>query len=233
MKKLVEVEGEVEGVGGRCRCTEERLIPLLTEIRNLLRENLTAANTLAARRERDAERKRTKRQKGEMSADKTLTENEEREKENSPLQPPIENKGKEEKDHDHDYAGARARKGDLLRQQRVAEVESFRVEIGGDVDPEVFVDYYLSNHRGWPKKWQARYRNWTKNGKRGGRLSPDKLKVKKSKQSYSLADWSLCAERCAAFREGKCTCGIETPPNCNTRPFPPEECPHFQGGTAI
>ena len=61
-----------------------------------------------------------------------------------------------------------------MREARIAEVEAYRAETGSDIDPEVFVDYYLSNHRGWPMNWQARFRNWTRNGKPDGRIKPDK-----------------------------------------------------------
>ena len=80
-------------------------------------------------------------------------------KENLPPTPPIREKGEEKKTTTTTTARARADSQDSMREARLAEVEAYRAETGSDIDPEVFVDYYLSNHRGWPKNWQARFRN--------------------------------------------------------------------------
>ena len=95
-------------------------------------------------------------------------------KENLPPTPPIREKGEEKKTTTTTTARARADSQDSMREARIAEVEAYRAETGSDIDPEVFVDYYLSNHRGWPKNWQARFRNWTRNGNPDGRLKPDR-----------------------------------------------------------
>ena len=42
--------------------------------------------------------------------------------------------------------------------------------------------------------------------------------------------WALCAERCAKFRDGHCTCGVAVPPAYQPRNCPPEECPYFANG---
>jgi hypothetical protein len=39
--------------------------------------------------------------------------------------------------------------------------------------------------------------------------------------------WALCAERCANFRDGRCTCGAKIPPQLRAHQCPPEECPYF------
>lgn len=44
--------------------------------------------------------------------------------------------------------------------------------------------------------------------------------------------WALCAERCANFRDGRCTCGVAVPPALQPRRCPPEECPRFRKGGA-
>ena len=52
-------------------------------------------------------------------------------------------------------------------------------------------------------------------------------KAKRAAKTYSLSEWVLCAERCANFRNGKCTCGENVPPACRAYPIPPEECRNF------
>lgn len=81
------------------------IITILTEIRDLLRENLTATNVLAERREKDRKRKR-------LVRGQTLTEKEEGkeagEKEKSPLHPPKGKEG-EEKGEEKETLNGRAR----------------------------------------------------------------------------------------------------------------------------
>jgi hypothetical protein len=45
---------------------------------------------------------------------------------------------------------------------------------------------------------------------------------------FAAEDWALCAERCARFRDGRCTAGAKVPPNCQKPPAPPEECATFK-----
>ena len=45
--------------------------------------------------------------------------------------------------------------------------------------------------------------------------------------------WTLCAERCANFRDGRCACGVAVPPALQPRKCPPEECPYFAKGDAV
>jgi len=42
-----------------------------------------------------------------------------------------------------------------------------------------------------------------------------------------LDAWCLCEERCANFKDGKCTEGQTIPPDKREWPIPPEECHHF------
>lgn len=46
--------------------------------------------------------------------------------------------------------------------------------------------------------------------------------------------WALCADRCAKFRDGRCSLGAKVPPQLRSHRCPPEECPAFsaKGGVA-
>ena len=39
--------------------------------------------------------------------------------------------------------------------------------------------------------------------------------------------WTLCEERCANFKDGRCTMGIKVPPDQCEWPCPPQGCRHF------
>ena len=45
--------------------------------------------------------------------------------------------------------------------------------------------------------------------------------------------WALCADRCAKFREGRCSRGAKLPPQLRSHRCPPEECPHFAAKEGI
>jgi hypothetical protein len=52
-------------------------------------------------------------------------------------------------------------------------------------------------------------------------------KRRETTRHFAAEDWALCAERCARFRDGRCTAGAKVPPNCQKPPMPPEECKGF------
>ena len=58
-----------------------------------------------------------------------------------------------------------------------------------------------------------------------------KLREEKKKKLLELAknpeSWILCQERCAKFKEGKCSAGVRIPPDKDEIPIPSEECLHF------
>ena len=104
----------------------------------------------------------------------TVVEKTKEEERDIPPTPPIEKEAEKRKEQQLPQPRAREEVLGSMQEARIAEVEAYRAETGSDIDPEVFVDYYLSNHRGWPMNWQARFRNWTRNGKPDGRLKPDR-----------------------------------------------------------
>lgn len=146
-----------------------------------------------------------------------LKESEKEEKEKIPPHPPKEIKA--EKDKESYYYRARTReifKPSFLQRWKISLQ---------------FVDYWLEVTDGQeitdPKKsirnyWATRNKDsvWSEWQK----IHPQEVKAK----IYSPQDWLLCQERCACFRNGKCSCGITIPPNLQKpRPYPPEECGHF------
>jgi len=108
------------------------------------------------------------------------------------------------------------------------------------------------------RHWPAYFREWRANRRffellRDPKrvMSPAMLKVAEAEEAESRrrADaaarraaaaaspgaWTLCAERCANFRAGRCACGVAVPPDHQEHQTPPEECPRFAakiGGAA-
>jgi hypothetical protein len=77
-----------------------------------------------------------------------------------------------------------------------------------------------------PDGFVAHVLAWWRNERDRARWFPDGSTAAKS---AAVADWTLCAERCAHCGEvGGCACGVTVPPAMDRkRPHPPEECPKF------
>ena len=105
------------------------------------------------------------------------------------------------------------------------------------------------------RHWTASFRNWRLNRKFFETLRDPKRLMSPAARKAAEAEeaderrheaedarrnatarnpeaWLLCAERCANFREGRCSCGIAIPPPNQPRPIPPEECHRFAKGGA-
>ena len=52
--------------------------------------------------------------------------------------------------------------------------------------------------------------------------------LKRVEMAAKPESWELCGERCAMFREGKCSMGRKIPPQLRERPVAPEECGQFK-----
>ena len=52
--------------------------------------------------------------------------------------------------------------------------------------------------------------------------------LRRVEMSAKPESWELCGERCAMFREGKCSMGCKIPPQLRERPVAPEECGQFK-----
>ena len=52
--------------------------------------------------------------------------------------------------------------------------------------------------------------------------------LRRVEMAKDAASWELCRERCAMFREGKCSMGRKIPPQLRERPVAPEECGQFK-----
>lgn len=75
------------------------------------------------------------------------------------------------------------------------------------------------------RNWRPTLKAWF------NRATPEELAEVKRQQAakpkavtYKEDDWSLCAERCAAYATGRCTAGKIVPPQFRPHPIPPEEC---------
>lgn len=83
--------------------------------------------------------------------------------------------------------------------------------------------------------WRALLKAWHNRALEGGReyeriraeAEAAEKAEKAARRRYAAADWALCAERCAAFRDGRCAAGKVVPPQLRPHPVPPEECDGF------
>ena len=138
-------------------------------------------------------------------------------------------KGKDKENNNH-HNRARARVSVFAGEiPSLEEVKAECERIGSDVDPEVFWNYYSAKNKGWPKEWKSALVVWTKNGNPRGRIRAAAPAAEQPvRRSYTASDWCLCAERCANFRDGRCSCGVTVPPDKDpVRQTPPEECRGF------
>ena len=176
----------------------------------------------------------------------------EREKEKSPCTP-LKEKGKK------NTHTPRARASMVFTPPTQEECAAYAAQRGLTLDVQHFHDHYTAN--GWKisgrapmKDWRAAMRNWARRDKTMRPMSGYERKraefelqaeaaAARKEQSRRAAvaaltakDWSLCADRCANCRGGRCVRGVAVPPDnkLNARPCQPEECPHFaaKGGQA-
>lgn len=86
--------------------------------------------------------------------------------------------------------------------------------------------------------WRALLKAWHNRALEGGReygriraeAEAAEAADRAARRRYAAADWALCAERCAAFRDGRCAAGKVVPPQLRPHPVPPEECDGFAPG---
>lgn len=155
----------------------DEMIILLTEIRDLLKENLAASKVLAERRERHRLRMKSVRAQ-------TLTEKEERkevgEKEKSPHSP-LKGKEGEEKGEEKAALSARTRTR-TFKPPSAEEVAAYCLERNNGIDPEQFIAFYESKGwmigknkmKSWKSAvitWEKRHKEEVKNATRGKRLT--------------------------------------------------------------
>ena len=89
------------------------------------------------------------------------------------------------------------------------------------------------------RNWRPQLKAWWNRAKPEEREEAERAlrKAEEAKpRTFAEGDWTLCAERCAAYRGGgRCGGGCIVPPDRRPRPIPPEDCQHFSakgGGTA-
>ena len=80
------------------------------------------------------------------------------------------------------------------------------------------------------RNWRPLLKSWWNRSKPEEREDAERAmrKAEAAKpRTWTAADWGLCAERCARCAGDKCAAGVKTPPDKNTPPYPPENCPRF------
>jgi len=82
-------------------------------------------------------------------------------------------------------------------------------------------------HGNWKAMLKAWHNRSLGDAKEYERVRSEYAAKKPKAVKVTAADWGLCAERCSACRDGRCTKGEAVPPQMRPWPITPEECDGF------
>jgi len=145
------------------------IFDLVGDNNDLLRGNRAAEMELERRRAKHAEVVRKSRKR--VTSQNSVTSQRKEEKEKASPYNPYKEKDEEKKD----THTSRAREG----IPSVEEVAEECAATGSDIDPQYFVNYYLSHPDAKLGDWKSMLANWTKNPIKSGRVEPEKAPRKK------------------------------------------------------